>query len=155
MNPQIPADAARLLEGAVEALPEGRLAEQLAGDRPLRVKLGIDPTAPDIHLGHVVVLTKLRQFQDAGHVVVLIIGDYTARVGDPSGRSAERPVLTDDGKETRSMLAYLDAASGSMIVQAVVAGVAGAAVFAKLFWRKLTSPFRGRTAAEVGERDDS
>ena len=63
MNPQVPADAARLLEGAVEALPEGRLAEQLAGDRPLRVKLGIDPTAPDIHLGHVVVLTKLRQFQ--------------------------------------------------------------------------------------------
>jgi len=96
VNPQVPADAARLLEGAVEALPEGRLAEQLAGDRPLRVKLGIDPTAPDIHLGHVVVLTKLRQFQDAGHVVVLIIGDYTARVGDPSGRSAERPVLTDD-----------------------------------------------------------
>jgi tyrosyl-tRNA synthetase len=96
VNSQVPEDVARLLEGAVEALPEGRLAEQLAGDRTLRVKLGIDPTAPDIHLGHVVVLTKLRQFQDAGHVVVLIIGDYTARVGDPSGRSAERPVLTDD-----------------------------------------------------------
>ena len=100
MNPQVPADAARLLEGAVEALPEGRLAEQLAGDRPLRVKLGIDPTAPDIHLGHVVVLTKLRQFQDAGHVVVLIIGDYTARVGDPSGRSAERPVLDGRARST-------------------------------------------------------
>ena len=96
MSSRVPGDAARLLEGAVEALPEGRLAEQLAGDRPLRVKLGIDPTAPDIHLGHVVVLTKLRQFQDAGHVVVLIIGDYTARVGDPSGRAAERPVLTDE-----------------------------------------------------------
>ncbi len=96
MDSQVPEGATRLLQGAVEALPEGRLAEQLAGDRPLRVKLGIDPTAPDIHLGHVVVLTKLRQFQDAGHVVVLIIGDYTARVGDPSGRSAERPVLTDD-----------------------------------------------------------
>jgi tyrosyl-tRNA synthetase len=89
-------DARALLEGAVEALPEGRLAEQLAGGRPLRVKLGIDPTAPDIHLGHVVVLNKLRQFQDAGHVVVLIIGDYTARVGDPSGRAIERPVLTDE-----------------------------------------------------------
>ncbi len=90
----------RLLKGAVEALPEGRLAEQLAEaaqtGRPLRIKLGIDPTAPDIHLGHVVVLEKLRQFQQAGHVVVLIIGDYTARVGDPSGRSAERPVLTDE-----------------------------------------------------------
>src|SRR4051794_5616182 len=96
VNSSVPDPAARLLEGAVEVLPEGRLAEQLEGDRPLRVKLGIDPTAPDIHLGHVVVLTKLRQFQDAGHVVVLIIGDYTARVGDPSGRAAERPVLSDE-----------------------------------------------------------
>jgi tyrosyl-tRNA synthetase len=85
-----------LLAGVEEALPEGRLAEQLAEGRPLRVKLGIDPTAPDIHLGHVVVLRKLRQFQDAGHTVVLIIGDYTARVGDPSGRSAERPVLSGE-----------------------------------------------------------
>jgi tyrosyl-tRNA synthetase len=88
--------ARRLLESAVEALPEGRLAEQLEGGRALRVKLGIDPTAPDIHLGHVVVLDKLRAFQEAGHVVVLIIGDYTARVGDPSGRAAERPVLTEE-----------------------------------------------------------
>jgi tyrosyl-tRNA synthetase len=92
----VPSDASALLEGAVEALPEGMLAKQLAEGRPLRVKLGIDPTAPDIHLGHVVVLTKLRQFQDAGHVVVLIIGDYTARVGDPSGRAMERPVLSDE-----------------------------------------------------------
>jgi tyrosyl-tRNA synthetase len=89
-------DAGRLLEGAIEALPEGRLAEQLATGKPLRVKLGIDPTAPDIHLGHVVVLDKLRAFQDAGHIVVLIVGDLTARIGDPSGRSAERPVLSDD-----------------------------------------------------------
>jgi tyrosyl-tRNA synthetase len=84
----------RLLAGAVEALPEGRLAEQLAAGGQLRVKLGIDPTAPDIHLGHCVQLAKLRAFQDAGHVVVLIVGDFTARVGDPSGRSAERPVLS-------------------------------------------------------------
>ena len=88
--------ARRLIERAVEALPEGRLAEQLAGGETLRVKLGIDPTAPDIHLGHVVVLDELRAFQDAGHLVVLIIGDYTARVGDPSGRVAERPVLTEE-----------------------------------------------------------
>jgi tyrosyl-tRNA synthetase len=86
--------AARLTAGAVEVLPEGRFADQLAEGRPLRVKLGIDPTAPDIHLGHVVVLDKLRQFQDEGHVVVLIVGDFTARVGDPSGQSAERPVLS-------------------------------------------------------------
>jgi tyrosyl-tRNA synthetase len=83
-----------LATGAVEILPHGRLEEQLEQGRPLRVKLGIDPTAPDIHLGHVVVLDKLRAFQDAGHTVVLIIGDFTARVGDPSGQASERPVLS-------------------------------------------------------------
>jgi tyrosyl-tRNA synthetase len=87
-------EAARfLLRNAVEALPEGALREQLASGRTLRVKLGIDPTAPDIHLGHTVVLRKLREFQDLGHTVVLIIGDYTGRVGDPSGRSQTRPQL--------------------------------------------------------------
>jgi tyrosyl-tRNA synthetase len=90
------AEAARLAANAVEALPDGALAEQLAKGRPLRVKLGIDPTTSDIHLGHTVVLSKLRDFQDAGHLVVLIIGDFTARVGDPSGRSAQRPVLSDE-----------------------------------------------------------
>lgn len=89
-------DAQFLLRNAVEALPEGALAAQLAGGGPLRVKLGIDPTAPDIHLGHTVVLRKLREFQDRGHTVVLIVGDYTARVGDPSGRSATRPVLSGE-----------------------------------------------------------
>src|SRR5512136_1018435 len=62
---------------------------------PLRIKLGLDPTAPDIHLGHTVVLRKMRQFQDLGHRAVLIIGDYTARIGDPSGRSKTRPVLDE------------------------------------------------------------
>jgi tyrosyl-tRNA synthetase len=81
-----------LTRNAVDVLPQGRLAEQLAGDRPLRVKLGIDPTSADIHLGHTVVLEKLREFQLAGHRVVLIIGDFTARVGDPSGRSSARPL---------------------------------------------------------------
>jgi tyrosyl-tRNA synthetase len=91
------ATAAFLERNAVDSLPEGTLAAKLeraaAAGRPLRAKLGIDPTAPDIHLGHVVVLQKLREFQDAGHLVVLIIGDFTARIGDPSGRSALRPVL--------------------------------------------------------------
>ena len=90
-------EAAELARGAVDSLPEGGLAEKLriarAEGRRLRVKLGIDPTAPDIHLGHAVVLSKLREFQDAGHRVVLIVGDYTARVGDPSGRSSLRPML--------------------------------------------------------------
>ncbi len=91
--------AAALERGTVESLPAGalaaKLAEARAARRPLRVKLGIDPTAPDIHLGHAVVLRKLREFQDAGHLVVLIVGDYTARVGDPSGRSTLRPLLSD------------------------------------------------------------
>jgi len=89
------ADSPGLELGAVDVLPTGELERRLAGDVPLRVKLGIDPTAPDIHLGHVVVLEKLRQFQAAGHVAVMIIGDYTARVGDPSGRSSVRPELSD------------------------------------------------------------
>jgi tyrosyl-tRNA synthetase len=83
-----------LTRNAVDVLPEGRLEEQLKGGEPLRVKLGIDPTTADIHLGHTVVLGKLAEFQRAGHQVVLIIGDFTARVGDPSGRSATRPVPT-------------------------------------------------------------
>ena len=87
--------AAELAASAVDSLPAGALEAKLETaareSRPLRVKLGIDPTAPDIHLGHAVVLRKLREFQDAGHRVVLIVGDYTARVGDPSGRSTLRP----------------------------------------------------------------
>jgi tyrosyl-tRNA synthetase len=91
-----------LARGAAEVLPAGELARKLALGRPLRVKLGIDPTAPDIHLGHTVVLRKLRDFQDAGHIVVLIIGDFTARVGDPSGRSDLRPMLTVDQIEANA-----------------------------------------------------
>ncbi len=79
---------------AVDVVPPDGLAAKLALGRPLRVKLGVDPTAPDIHLGHTVALQKLREFQDAGHVAVLIIGDWTARVGDPSGRSSTRPMLS-------------------------------------------------------------
>ena len=96
------ATPAGLLAGAVDVLPEGRLAEQLAEGRPLRLKLGVDPTSPDIHLGHCVVLTKLRAFQDAGHLVVLIIGDYTARVGDPSERDSTRPVLSSEQIEANA-----------------------------------------------------
>jgi tyrosyl-tRNA synthetase len=93
---------ADLTRNAVDVLPQGRLAEQLAGSRPLRVKLGIDPTTADIHLGHTVVLEKLREFQDAGHVVVLIIGDFTARVGDPSGRSSTRPLPSPEEIEANA-----------------------------------------------------
>jgi len=98
--------AGRLAANAVDSLPEAALLQMIERarneGRGLRVKLGIDPTAPDIHLGHAVVLGKLREFQDAGHVVVLIVGDYTARVGDPSGRSTLRPMLAAEQIEANA-----------------------------------------------------
>jgi tyrosyl-tRNA synthetase len=102
--------AAFLLRNAVDCLPQGALEARLEEGRPLRAKLGLDPTASDLHLGHTVVLQKLREFQDAGHTVVLIVGDYTARVGDPSGRSATRPVLTGEEIEAHAQT-YLDQAA--------------------------------------------
>ena len=89
-------DLADLTRNAVDVLPEGELERKLAAGRPLRVKLGIDVTAPDVHVGHAIPLQRMAAFQRAGHVGVLIIGDYTTRIGDPSGRSSERPVLSDD-----------------------------------------------------------
>ncbi|HEY4397467.1 MAG TPA: tyrosine--tRNA ligase [Acidimicrobiia bacterium] len=83
-----------LRAGAVDCITEDELRDKLGSGRPLRVKLGLDPSRPDIHLGHTVVLRKLRQFQEFGHVAVLIVGDFTALVGDPSGRSATRPALS-------------------------------------------------------------
>jgi tyrosyl-tRNA synthetase len=91
------AESLRILRGGtVDCITEDELRDKVASGRPLRVKLGLDPTASDIHLGSAVVLRKLRQFQDLGHVAVLIIGDFTARVGDPSGRTATRPALSSD-----------------------------------------------------------
>ncbi len=103
-------EAAFLARDAVDCLPEGALARKLAEGRPLRVKLGLDPTAPDVHLGHTVVLRKLREFQDRGHVVVVIIGDYTARVGDPSGRSSTRPQLSGEQIDANART-YVDQAN--------------------------------------------
>ena len=109
--PDSPGEAARFLtRNAVDALPEGELGRQLAEDRPLRVKLGVDPTTPDIHLGHTVVLRKLREFQDLGHTVVLIIGDYTARVGDPSGRSSVTAGRWTRRRSTRNAATYQEQA---------------------------------------------
>jgi tyrosyl-tRNA synthetase len=85
---------AAVKRGADEVLVEAELAAKLARGQPLRIKLGLDPTAPDIHLGHTVVLNKMRQMQDLGHQVIFLIGDFTAMIGDPSGRNATRPPLT-------------------------------------------------------------
>jgi tyrosyl-tRNA synthetase len=102
-------DVAALTRNAVHVLPEGELERKLELGRPLRVKLGIDVTSPDIHVGRGVPLQRMRAFQDAGHVGVLIVGDYTTRIGDPSGRSAERPILTD---------AEIDASARTYVEQA-------------------------------------
>ena len=85
-----------LTRNAVDVLPAGGLEQKLKLGRPLRVKLGIDVTSPDIHVGRGIPLQRMRAFQDAGHLGVLIVGDYTTRIGDPSGRSAERPILSDE-----------------------------------------------------------
>ena len=102
-------DVRMIFKNAVDVVPREELERRLRGPDKLRVKLGVDPTAPDIHLGHSVALRKLRQFQDLGHTVVLIIGDYTARVGDPSGRSSTRPMLTAEEIEANTRT-YLEQA---------------------------------------------
>src|SRR5678815_5358455 len=92
-----PAEALSLLkQGNAQIISEAELSQKLALGRPLRVKLGVDPTSPDLHLGHALILRKLRQFQDLGHEAILIIGDFTSMIGDPSGRSVTRPQLTRD-----------------------------------------------------------
>src|SRR5690554_6314299 len=82
--------------GIDELIPEDELIKKLKEGRPLRIKAGFDPTAPDLHLGHTVLINKLRQFQDLGHEVIFLIGDFTGMIGDPTGKSATRPPLTDD-----------------------------------------------------------
>ncbi|MGH3080566.1 MAG: tyrosine--tRNA ligase [Gaiellaceae bacterium] len=98
-----------LTRNAVDILPAGGLEQKLALGRPLRVKLGIDVTSPDIHVGRGIPLQKMRAFQDGGHLGVLIVGDYTTRIGDPSGRSAERPILSDEEID-RDARTYVDQA---------------------------------------------
>ncbi len=140
-----------LVRNALDCLPEGALERKLSGGRPLRVKLGIDPTAPDIHLGFTVVLQKLREFQDLGHTVVLIVGDYTARVGDPSGRSTTRPVLAP---------AQIDSNSSTFRAQALkVLRSDGLEVRFNSEWldmsmAQLFSLLRTTTVAQLLERDD-
>jgi tyrosyl-tRNA synthetase len=149
MDPR--AEAARLAAGAVDVLPEGRLAQQLTEGRPLRVKLGIDPTAPDIHLGHVVVLNKLRAFQDAGHTVVLIIGDFTGRVGDPSGQSLERPVLSPEQLEANAATFQEQAFK---VLDAELTEVRRNSEWLDMGTQRLFETLRRFTVARLLERDD-
>mgnify|MGYP002524987112 FL=1 len=82
--------------GAEEILVEAELIERLETGKPLRVKVGFDPTAPDLHLGHTVLINKMRQFQDLGHEIIFLIGDFTGMIGDPSGKNATRPALNPE-----------------------------------------------------------
>ena len=142
----------RLLDGAADVIPKDGLLEKLALGRPLRVKLGIDPSRPDLHLGHAVVLRKLRHFQDAGHVAVLIVGDFTGRVGDPSGQSETRPFLTEDEIETNATT-YLEQAGRVLDVSSAEvrrnSEWLGAMTMADVL--RLTSAY---TVARMLERDD-
>jgi tyrosyl-tRNA synthetase len=144
-------DAAHLSRNAVDCLPRGALEERLAEGRPLRVKLGIDPTSADIHLGHTVVLQKLREFQDAGHVAVLIIGDYTARVGDPSGRSATRPVLSGEQIDAHART-YLEQASKVLLSERLE--VRHNSEWLDMSMEDLFRLVRVPTVARLLERDD-
>ena len=108
-DPEALHQLAILREGAVDLYGEPELRERLAERRPLRVKLGMDPSAPDLHLGHTVVLGKLRQLQDLGHTAILLVGDFTARIGDPSGRRKTRPALSAD-EVRRNAATYVEQA---------------------------------------------
>ncbi len=149
--------AARLERNAVDSLPHGALAERLARakkeGRRLRVKLGIDPTAPDIHLGHAVVLRKLREFQDAGHRVVLIVGDYTARVGDPSGRSTLRPMLSGEEIEANAAT-FQEQALRILADDAQLLEVRRNGEWLDMPMTELLALTRTTTVAQLLERDD-
>ena len=147
------AEQMRIIEsGTADIVPAAALRDKLSSGAPLTVKLGVDPTAPDLHLGHAVPLRKLRQFQDLGHTVVLIIGDFTALIGDPSGRSSTRPALTPEEIEANAAT-YIEQAfkilDPTKTVMRHNSEWLGELDFAKILW--LTSQF---TVARILERDD-
>jgi tyrosyl-tRNA synthetase len=150
-------DAAFLARNAAESLPggglQGRLEAAAREGRQLRAKLGLDPTAPDIHLGHTVVLQKLREFQDLGHRVVLIVGDYTARVGDPSGRSTTRPVLSGEEID-RNARTYQEQAFHVLLDDPQLLEVRFNSEWLDMSMEELFRLARTTTVAQLLERDD-
>ena len=141
-----------LTTNAVDVLPAGGLEEKLKLGRPLRVKLGIDVTSPDIHVGRGIPLQRMRAFQDAGHVGVLIVGDYTTRIGDPSGRSAERPILSDEEID-RNAQTYVEQAL--QIVDRERTEVRfNSEWLASLDFAEILRLTRTTTVAQILERDD-
>jgi len=142
----------KLTRNAVDVLPEGGLERKLALGRPLRVKLGIDVTSPDIHVGRAIPLQRMRAFQDEGHVGVLIIGDYTTRIGDPSGRSVERPVLSDEEID-QSAKTYLEQAMVILDAEQTEVRFNGEWL-SKLTYAEVVRLARTITVARMLERDD-
>ncbi len=141
-----------LASGSVDLVPKGGLEERLAAGRPLRVKLGVDPSRPDLTLGHAVVLRKLRQFQDAGHVAVLIIGDFTARIGDPSGQSETRPMLTEQEIEANAETYF---AQAGKVIDVDAAEIHGNAEWlAELDTAEVIRLAATATLAQMLERED-
>ena len=153
-TPRIPQSAAieDLTRNAVDVLPAGGLEEKLKLGRPLRVKFGIDVTAPDVHIGNAIPLQRMRAFQDAGHLGVLIIGDYTTRIGDPSGRSAERPILSPEEID-RNAQTYL-AQAGKVIDLDRTEVRFNGEWLAKLDFAEVLRITRTLTVAQLLERDD-
>jgi tyrosyl-tRNA synthetase len=143
---------AELTRNAVHVLPGGGLEQKLKLDRPLRVKLGIDVTSPDIHVGRGIPLQRMRAFQDEGHTGVLIVGDYTTRIGDPSGRSSERPVLSDEEIE-RNAKTYLDQAMVILDPDRTEVRYNGEWL-SKLSYAEVVRLARTITVARMLERDD-
>src|ERR671935_2540529 len=143
---------AELTRNAVDVLPAGGLEEKLELGRPLRVKLGIDVTAPQATLGNGIPLQRMRAFQDEGHTGVLIVGDYTARIGDPSGRSAERPVLSDEEIE-RNARTYLEQAMVILDPDRTEVRYNGEWL-SKLSYAEVVRLARAITGARILERDD-
>jgi tyrosyl-tRNA synthetase len=141
-----------LTRHAVDVLPEGGLEQKLALGRPLRVKLGIDVTSPDIHVGRAIPLQRMRTFQDQGHTGVLIVGDYTTRIGDPSGRSTERPVLSDEEID-RSAKTYLEQAMVILDADRTEVRFNGEWL-GQLTYADVVRLARTMTVARVLERDD-
>jgi len=143
---------AELTRNAVDLLPAGGLEEKLKRGKPLRVKLGIDVTSPDIHVGRAVPLQRMRAFQDEGHTGVLIIGDYTTRIGDPSGRSAERPILSDEEID-RNAKTYLEQAMVILDPERTEVRYNGEWL-AELSYADVVRLARTVTVARILERDD-
>jgi tyrosyl-tRNA synthetase len=143
---------AELTRNAVDVLPAGELERKLAQGRPLRVKLGIDVTSPDIHVGRAVPLQRMRAFQDEGHTGVLIIGDYTTRIGDPSGLSIERPVFSDDEIDANAKL-YLEQAMVVLDPDRTEVRYNGEWL-SKLTYAEVVRLARTVTVARILERDD-